>query len=680
MAAERRLAAIMFTDIVGYTALMARDEESGRRARERHRALVRPLIDAYHGESIEARGDESLSLFPSALDAVNCALALQEKLEGDPEKLRLHIGIHQSDIELRQGEVIGDGVNIASRICSHSDGNAPFISDEVQHAVQNQSNLSFESLGEHEFKNVPRPVPLFRVTGAAESPRPLSLPQRLGIRSPARWLTAAVVVLGLIGVGVGLRYQLTEPPPIRSIAVLPLENLSGDPEQEYFADGMTEAVISEFARIGSLRVISRTTVMRYKHSEKSLPEIARELNVDAVIEGTVFREGPRVRIGTQLIDARSDTHIWAKRFDRELSGVLALQSDVARAVAAQIQLKLSPAEMAALANARPVDPRAHDAYLRGRYQLSNYTGPEGLGNAINSFERAIELQRDYAPAYVGLSRAHARTARAEGGSVPNREAMPKARQAALAALKHDDLLGDAHAALGWVLTWHDWKWEQAEREVRLALDLSPGDPFVLEANAAYHSIMGNHDRAIDYAERSLARDPLELYRRQRLADTLLFARRYDRALAESRKIAELNPDSYLAYGFRAQVPLLKAGRFDEYVRTLNRAHELLPSPDAFAAATRAQLSYEESGIEGYHQFWYEFYVRAANRGAVNQPFFVAVAAARAGKTDAALDWLERAYEERSHWISVLAVTPEFDDIRGARRFQDLLRRIGFPED
>ncbi len=328
---ERRLAAIMFTDIVGYTALMAESEEKGLRVRERHRALVRPLVQRYRGEAIEARGDESLSVFPSVLDAVNCGLALQAETRHEPE-LALHIGVHLGDVVLLQGEVSGDGVNIASRICALSDRAALYISGEVHQAVRNQPNFEATPVGEHQLKNVGRPVHVFRVHGEAGAPSP----EPTSTAAPARG-------------------------PIQSVAVLPLENLSGDPSQEYFADGLTEALIGDLAQIGSLRVISRTSIMQYKGARRPLPEIARELNVEGIIEGTVLRAGERVRITAQLIRASTDEHIWAERYDRDLTDVLALQSEVAEAVAREVEASLTPQERVRLAHVPVISPEAHDA-------------------------------------------------------------------------------------------------------------------------------------------------------------------------------------------------------------------------------------------------------------------------------------------------------------------------------
>jgi TolB-like protein/class 3 adenylate cyclase len=400
---ERRLAAILFTDIVGSTAVTARDESVGMKLRDRHRALVRPLVERHHGRFVEAPGDESLSTFVSALDAVYAALAIQEVVAAEPE-LQLHIGIHLGETVFRGSEVFGDGVNIAARVCTLSDGSAPYISDEVHHAVQNQANLGFEDLGEHEFKNVPRPVPVYRVTGAAQPPRRIALLRRLGVRHPRRWLIAALVLLALAASSVWIRF-VEDPGPIRSLAVLPLENLSEDPEQEYFADGMTEALIGDLAQIGSLRVISRTSIMQYKRQRKPLPEIAKELNVDAIVEGTVLREGDRVRITAQLIDARNDRHLWAERYDRDLSAVLAMQSEVAQAIAREIRVSLTPREQSELATEHRVEPAAYEAYLKGRYFLAQET-PAARHQAVEYLEEATRIDPEYAPAWAELSVAY----------------------------------------------------------------------------------------------------------------------------------------------------------------------------------------------------------------------------------------------------------------------------------
>ena len=391
---ERRLAAIMFTDIVGYTSLMAESEAKGLRARERHRALVRPLVVQYNGESIEARGDESLSVFPTALDAVSCALAIEDQVQSEAD-LKLHIGIHLGDVVVREGEVSGDGVNIASRICALSQDGGLCVSGEVYQSVRNQPDMEAVSLGERELKNVGRPVAVYALgrPGTVRMTAPRSV-------APQRYAIVAALVVALAAVG---WWALNRPAPttgpIRSIAVLPLENLSGDPEQQYFTDGMTEAVIANLARLGSLSVVSRTSVMQYRGARKSLPEIAEELGVGAVIEGSVLRAGDLVRITVQLIDARSDMHLWAESYERPRREVLKLQDEVARAIAREIQMELVSGDQA---TGDPVNPAAYENHLRAMHLLASLTSSEHK-LAVQYFKKAIHEDPVYAPAWAGLA-------------------------------------------------------------------------------------------------------------------------------------------------------------------------------------------------------------------------------------------------------------------------------------
>ncbi len=316
----RRLAAVMFADVVGYTRLMAEDESAGALARRRHGELARPLVERYGGQWIEERGDESLSIFQSALDAVNCALAIQAASVQD-SILQLRIGIHLGDVVFENQSIYGDGVNVAARVREHADEDGLVVSGEVWQSVRNQPNLETTSLGLRKLKNVDRPVALFRIRGTPGEPA--STP--LGEATPS------------------------DSSEIRSLAVLPLANLSGDPEQEHLADGMTESLIGELAKIRSLRVTSRTSIMQYKTARKPLPEIARGLKVDGIIEGSVVREGDRVRVTAQLIDGRHDHLVWVDRYERDVRGILALQSEIARTIPKQIRLQLTPREEELLA-------------------------------------------------------------------------------------------------------------------------------------------------------------------------------------------------------------------------------------------------------------------------------------------------------------------------------------------
>ena len=672
MPPERRLAAILFSDIVGYTALMAESEERGLRVRERNRSVVRPLLEQYHAERIEETGDEFFSVFPSAVDAVNCALAIQEALREDPE-LALRIGIHLGETLFESDRVYGDGVNVASRIRPLAAPGGICISDEVQHSIQNQPDIEAIPLGEQELKNVGRRVGVYAV-GRPGAVVHRSARARVGLRSRGWSALAgvAVAVLALIAWRFWDQVVITSG-PIRSIAVLPLENLSGDPEQLYVADGMTDALITELAKLPSLLVISRTSVTAYANTDKSLPEIAAELGVDGVVEGTVIREGDRIRVTAQLIDARSDAHLWADSFDREMSGVLDLQSDVARAIAEEIRLELTPEVHAALTTRPSVDPQAYDAYLRafrlvGPLHLARFWAPR----TIEELERAVELDPDFAEGWATLAAAHNALATV-GMNLRYQSEFPKAREAAQRALELDARLGRAHSVLGTVRAVYDWDLSGAGHAFERAVQLSPSDPLVLGEYASHLlKVEGRTDEALGLAERILRVAPLDLlYRRQRVM-LFYYARQYERALEEAERLRELFPDFVEDPDLASAYVML--GRFEEAYRAHIALYERCGAPcDPFREAT--ERGWAEGGFEGMVRAWLE----VATKVEGYSPWVIALQYAPIGESEQAFAWLERGFRERDPLMIHLKANPRFDPLRSDPRFDDLLRRIGFPE-
>ncbi len=331
---ERRLAAIMFTDIVGFTALMAESEAKGLRAKEQHRALVRPLVERYHGECIEARGDESLSVFPSTLDAVNCALAVESELSSS--ELKLHIGIHLGDISIEHGEISGDGVNIAARVCALSEGGGLCVSDEVHQAVRNQPDIQVTPLGERELKNVGRPVPVYRLSG------PASAPSRRRISRRPIYVQASIPV-ALLALLVVLGWWYQRPSPDRAaglagrpaIAVLPFENLGGDPEQSIFAEALADDLITRLGSWRSFPVIARASSFN-PGLPKDVQQAGQELRAHYVVVGSVRRAQDRIRINVQLIDTASGRNVWANQYDRDFSDVLALQDEITETIIGEV--------------------------------------------------------------------------------------------------------------------------------------------------------------------------------------------------------------------------------------------------------------------------------------------------------------------------------------------------------
>jgi serine/threonine protein kinase/Tfp pilus assembly protein PilF len=457
------------------------------------------------------------------------------------------------------------------------------------------------------------------------------------------------------------------PPKIESIAVLPLANMSGDPAQEYFADGMTEALISSLAQIGSLKVISRTSMMRYKNSQKTIPEIAQELHVDAIVEGSVQKAGERVRITAQLIRAATDTHLWAKEYERDLRDVLSLQSDVARSIASEIRVQLTPQEQTRLASVRPVNPEALEAYLRGRYAWNKFT-VEGFQQAIVYFEQAIQKDPLYALPYTGLADAYVQLA---GRVMPPTEVMPKAKQAALRALELDPNLAEAHNSLAFVTFYFEWNWSEAEKEYLRAIELNSGYSHVHGVYAHYLAARGQFEKALAEWGRAKAIDPISNCAQTRL---LSYARRFTQAIEVHRKMMEIDPED--ASGcLWAVTAYVKEGKADQAIALARKAAVRLPG-ETLPMAMLGRAYWVAGRRQEARAMLTE--LLALSKKQYVSPYNVAVMYAGMDDRDRTIEWLEKAFQERAGLLVYLNVETQFDELRGDPRFQDLLRRMNFP--
>ena len=459
--------------------------------------------------------------------------------------------------------------------------------------------------------------------------------------------------------------------PIRSLAVLPLESLSGDASQDYFADGMTEELITDLGQISALRVISRTSVMAYKRARKPLPQIARELNVDAVVEGTVLRSGDQVRITAQLIEASADKQLWSQSYEGELRDTLALQNKVARAVADQIRINLNPQEQAALKDVKVVNPEAYESYLKGRYFWNKRTA-DGLKVALAYFNQAIDEDPKYAKAYSGLADTYALLGDWEYAVMAPKEALPKAKAAAIKALELDSALGEAHNSLAFCLDGFDWDLDSAGKEFRRAIELNPGYATAHHWYAWHLSLLGRYDEAIAEMRKAENLDPLSLIINADLAELLVLAHFYDESIPQSRKTIEMDPNFALAHNQLAQAYFQKHMN-DEAVAELQKAVQLSGgSPTCIANLARAFVA---SGKRG------EAVKLLSNLKKRSTPSYshapeIAMIYAALGDKDQAMNWLEKGYKERFN-PSVL-LRPGFDPLRSDPRFEDLVRRIGLP--
>jgi TolB-like protein/DNA-binding winged helix-turn-helix (wHTH) protein/Flp pilus assembly protein TadD len=489
----------------------------------------------------------------------------------------------------------------------------------------------------------------------------------------------AAIAVGLIALSAlvafaieGVRSRLlgrSEATVIQSVAVLPLESLSSDSDQDYFAEGLTEALITELGKVSALRVISRTSVMRYKDTRKTLPEIARELHVDALVEGAVTRSGDRVRITANLVQGFPERRLWSESYERSSGDVLRLQQDVARAIVDEIRVALTPQERSRLAVARAVDPEVYQLYLRGRFFWNRRT-VEGLRKAIDAFERVIERDPGYAPAYAGLADAYIPMAYLD--IVPPREAHIKARQAALAALKIDESLAEAHTSLAATLEFHDRDWVGAEREFRRAIELNANYATAHHWYAQLLAPLGRIDECLAASRKALDLDPLSLIISGSHGNRLYLARRYDQAIEQLHKTLELDSSFDLAHWNLGEVYEAKgdfAQATDAYARVARLSND---RPAVLASLARAQA------LSGNRDVAWSFVdrLRALSQSTYVSPFDLALVHVGLGMNDEAFAWLDKAYDDRSSRLVFIAVDPRLDALRTDPRFDDLLRRLG----
>jgi TolB-like protein/DNA-binding winged helix-turn-helix (wHTH) protein/Tfp pilus assembly protein PilF len=498
--------------------------------------------------------------------------------------------------------------------------------------------------------------------------------------APRRAKHIAAVLLGLIvAIAIGWlvvahRHEPSgnaSPPGLHSLAVLPLENLSSDLSQDYFADGMTDELITSLGQVDSLRVISRTSVMQYKGTRKPLPQVARELNVDAIVEGTVVRSGGQVRITAQLIQARDEKHLWAQNYQGDMRDVLALQNQIASAFAKQIKLTLNLREGIRTGIGSPINPQAYESYLKGEYLLNRLT-EESVQKAVDLFQLAIEQDPNYAPSYVKL--AGSNQILANMNVIPKKVAYTKAEQLVARALELDPQFSAAHAVQGWGFLEYELDFAAAGAEFKRAVELNPNGVEGHEGLANYYQTMGQLPESVQEMERARELDPLALIVNTDLCRSLYFARRYDEALAQCKADIDLDPNAPRTFWFLGDVYAAK--RIDsEAVASFLHAFHLIGAPPVVVAA--AENGAKDSGVKGFWRAVVHFLPASTSNGSVD-PFEAAIGYAYAGDADKTLIWLRKAVEDRSFGITYLGVNPTFDEVRSDQRFISLLRQMGLP--
>ena len=633
----------MYTDMVGYTALGQENESLSLALVEEQRKLIRPILTRHNGREIKTMGDAFLVEFPNALDGVRCAYDIQRAVKefniSLPAEKRIHlrVGVHLGDVVEYQGDISGDAVNVASRIEPLAEDGGVCLSRQVFDQVMNKFELPLISLGPKTLKNLSSPVEVYM----------MEMPWQEGNEGRTTTFDR------------------------RRIAILPFTNISPDPTDEYFADGMTEELISTMSRIRGLKVIARTSVMGYKEGHKKVSEVARELDVGTVLEGSVRKAGNRIRITVQLIDSETSEHTWAESYDRELIDVFAVQTDISMTVAEALKVQLLSEERAVIGKRPTAEPEAYTLYLKGRYCWNERT-QQSVNKAVEYFEQAARIDPTFVLAYSGLADCYNALAGFDW-MAPDR-AYPLAKSFSMKALEIDEGLAEAHASLAVTLKNQLWDFGSAERELRRAIELRPSYALAYHWLAGLLGMLGKVEEALSWERRGIEIDPYSPTISTGLADWLAISGKTDEAMKQYRRIAKLDPGYIPARIWKSEVHAVLS-EYDAAVEEATKAVEIEKTPPtelnlawAYAVAGRRD---EAQGVLD----------NVMGRAAREQVCPVAVGTVEfaMGRTEEGFMWLEKALKEGDDCLLDLVSDLWFKQYRSDPRWKEIYTRMGLPQ-
>jgi TolB-like protein/pimeloyl-ACP methyl ester carboxylesterase/Tfp pilus assembly protein PilF len=638
---ERRLEAIMFTDLVAYTAMTQNNERLAMELLAQHNQLLRSIFPRHRGREVKAIGDSFLVEFQSALEAVQCAVEIQQalhkhNLDAPPERrVNVRIGIHVGDVIRRGGDILGDAVNISSRIQPLAEPGGICISEQVYYQVSNKIELAAVKLEKQQLKNVTMPIDVYR----------LSMPW--GAVKPAFKLISEKI----------------------KIAILPLRSIGTDPDDEYFADGLTEELISAVSKIGDLRTISRSSAMRFKSTDRNISDIAAELHVVAVVEGSVRKAENMVRINVQLVDVRNDEHLWSQSYDRQLEDIFAIQGDIAGKVAEALQVHILAQEKQRIVKKATGNMESYTLYLKGLHHRGE-RAEDGYRKAIQYFEEALKRDNKFALAYAGLAECY--DLMGDEGYLSPKESFPKAEEFAKKALELDDSLAEAHATLGAVMQTYYYDQQAAEEEFRRALDLNPNYGRVCNSYGAYLACMGRLDEAVAEIGRAQELNPLALEVNSCAAVIFNCVNEFDKSVEACEKMLRIDENFFPAYQFLAEAYIEKA-KFEEAIEVLRKA--LTISKGAAPVKARLGFTYARAGrTEEATNILRE--LEEDSKQKYVSPVAFAIVQCGLGDSRNAIKWLERACEERAGGVLSIKARPLWATLRSEPAFNRLLSKMG----
>jgi len=646
MAQSRQLAAIMFTDIVGYTALMGNDEQKAFTILNKNRALQKPIIEQFSGRWIKELGDGVMASFNTVSDAVNAAIKIQQTCNSSKE-FQLRIGIHLGEVVFENDDVFGDGVNIASRIQATAEPGTIYISESIQNNVSNKQGIETRFVKQEALKNVKEPVRVYEV-----------LIKEIGPES-------------LVNENIQLKVKNISD---KSIAVLPFENMSSDPEQEYFSEGMAEEILNSLSHLKDLKVAGRTSSFQFKGKNIDLLEVGEKLQVRTVLEGSVRKQGNRIRIMVQLINVEDGFQLWSEKYDRDLDDIFAIQDEIALTITEQLKVTLFEKDREAITKNPTQNAEAYELYLKGRF----YTSRRGSSiiQGLHYFKQAIAADPGFAGAYCGY--AGANTLIAFYSFSPGKEVLKEVKQAAETAERLDNSLGEAYCSLAICYEYLEWNWVEAKKHYIRAIELSPKSSQIrsLYAMSYLAWVQGKFDEAEKQAHMAINLEPLSAIDHADLSSILYTANKFEEALTYAKTGIELDANSFLSQRL-AGLCYMALKRYEEAIDTF--ANLMKISNGHQHAANSLIWAYCSNGnVDKARELMNELEKRSATEYIAGT--YWGISAAYLNDLDTALNYLERAYDDRDPALITLKYFPAVPaSLRIDLRFQNLLDRIGFPK-